>query len=556
MTTAPPECPNECQIAAAMMYRSDLLNGCRDLIAPQLFREKMFGDIASLVLLGTSTNDIRDRLQASGDYTDERITEELYGLEDLADLLDSGRVLAAVEQMTRDEVVTRQLAELPATDYGNAQRLTARHGRNLRYIRPWRRWLAWDGRRWGHDQSGEVERRAKHTVRRMYAEADSIDAKERRKELAKWAGQCEAERRITAIIALAWSEPGIPVLPDDLDHDPWLLNVLNGTIDLRTGELQDHNAADMLTKLAPFSYDEARDCPRWLEFLNRIMGGNDHLIGFLRRAIGYSLTGCTGERVLFILHGCGANGKSTFVETIRTVLGDYSLRTPAETLLAKRGDSIPNDIARLKGARFVHAAETEDGRRLAEALVKDITGNDTLSARFMRAEWFDFRPECKLWLATNHRPRVKGTDQAIWDRLRLVPFSVVIPESERDHQLRDKLEAEGNGILGWAVRGCLEWQRDGLGVPDEVRVATRDYRKDMDVIGAFVDECLIKEPTGTVAAKELYATYKAWCERTGERHLSQRKLADRLKERGFSNDGRTTSNCVAWNGFRLVTLYD
>jgi putative DNA primase/helicase len=278
------------------------------------------------------------------------------------------------------------------------------------------------------------------------------------------------------------------------------------------------------------------------------MGSKPGLTNFLRRAVGYSLTGDTSERALFIMYGSGANGKSTALETIRALFGDYGLRTPAETLLARHGNAIPNDVARLKGARFVSASETDEGRRLAEAQIKDLTGGDTISARFLRAEWFDFRPECKLWLSTNHRPVVRGTDKAIWDRLKLIPFDVRIPEEQQDRKLLSKLKAELPGILAWAVRGCLEWQEKGLGVPDEVRDATGNYQSEMDMLANFIADACVLKSDAQASATSLFQAYRRWCDDNGERCCNQRGFSASLTERGFYKRRTGKTGTEAWQG--------
>lgn len=464
-------------------------------------------------------------------------------------LASDATVQPKIHDNSQEQATTRHLHQ---TDLGNAERLVSRHGAGLRYCHPWRRWLAWDGRRWAIDDTGEIRRRAKDTTRAIYAEASQLADENARKSRAKWAMGSENRARLDAMIYLAQAETGIPVIPDELDADPSLLTVNNGTLDLRTGMLRPHDPADFITKLAPVDYDPEAEAPIWTAFLNRIMADNETLIAFLQRAVGYSLTGDVGERVLFFLYGCGANGKSTFLEAIRAMAGDYGLRTPTETLMIKRHGAIPNDVARLKGARLVTAAESDEGKRLAEAVIKDLTGGDTIAARFMRAEWFDFRPQCKIWLATNHKPEVRGTDKAIWDRIRLVPFEVIIPEAEQDKRLVEKLKKELGGILAWAVRGALEWYKHGLGIPAEVTAATAGYREEMDTLGAFmVDRCVLK-PTAQGTAKALYNAYKSWCEGNGERLISKRAFGLRLAERGFKrySDGRARS----WIGIGLTQL--
>jgi putative DNA primase/helicase len=330
-----------------------------------------------------------------------------------------------------------------------------------------------------------------------------------------------------------------------------ILTVANGTLDLHTGALREHRRADLATKLAPVAYSPDATAPTWGAFLDRILPDHD-VQEFVRRAVGYSLTGETGEQVLFLCWGTGANGKTTFIETIMAILGDFALKTPAETLLAKRDNTIPNDVAALRGARFVAAVESEDGRRLAEVRVKELTGGDSVSARFMRAEWFTFKPVAKLWLATNHRPVVRGTDEAIWRRIRLIPFNVTIPGPERDPTLPAQLRAELPGILRWAVDGCMAWQHKGLGAPAAVLAATRSYRAEQDVLGAFIAERCLLAPERWVSSASLYAAYRNWCEDSGEHAATQRALGLALRERGFEDAREGKARSRGWQGVGLL----
>jgi putative DNA primase/helicase len=434
------------------------------------------------------------------------------------------------------------------TDQGNAERFVDDHGADVCYCHQSRTWHVFDGQRWKADDSGEVVRRTKRTARGIFIEAANAPDDGAAKALGAWAKQSLSEARIRATMELAKSEAEIAVTSDQLDTDPWLLNVANGTIDLRTGKLRKHRREDLLTKLAPVEYDPEASAPTFERFLERILPSMA-LRRFVQRAVGYSLTADTRERILLILYGTGRNGKSTLLEVIREIIGDYAMKTPAETLLAKPAGGVPNDIARLKGARFVSASETEANRRLAEALVKEITGQDTISARFMRAEFFDFKPTHKTWLATNHKPTIRGTDPAIWDRIRLVPFEVRIPDEEVDRQLPEKLRAELPGVLRWALRGCLDWQAEGLGEPDEVRTATEGYRAEMDVLAAFLDERCMISPTVRAQASPLYKAYRDWCESAGEKPESQRGFGMRLTERGFER--KKSRGVYWWLGVRL-----
>jgi putative DNA primase/helicase len=435
------------------------------------------------------------------------------------------------------------------TDVGNAKRLIHRHGHNLRYCWLWSKWLVWDGRRWIRDDSGEVFRLAKDTVANIYREAAVAPDDETRKALAGHAMRSEAGARIKEMVDLARSD--VPIMPDELDADPWLLNTRSGTVDLRTGKLREHRREDLITKIAPVEYRPDADAPVWAAFLDRVQP-NEEMRAFLQRSTGYSATGDTSEQCLFINHGVGANGKSTFQEALAAALGDYAMRAPTEMLMAKRAGGVPNDVARLKGSRFVAASETEEGRRLAESLIKDLTGQDTITARFMRAEWFDFAPTHKLWLSTNHKPEIRGTDVAIWRRIRLIPWTVTIPPTEQDKKLPAKLRDELPGILAWIVRGCLQWQRKGLQAPDEVRKATVEYRAEMDVLAGFLSDCCELEGDLWDYSKDLYDSYKRWCEDNGERTESKRRFGERLRERGFARDKGGSRGAHLWRGLRLT----
>ena len=462
--------------------------------------------------------------------------------------LGEPEVFEIVDSLLRYDAAS-PLIILNRTDAGNGERFRAVEGRQFAYCHAWGSWLHNDGVRWQRDGSGEALRAALRTLRSTAAEAEKIPDHDQSSELLKHALDSESSARLSAMLNLAAAL--LPVSTEVLDRDPDLLNVANGTLDLRTGELRPHHAGDWLTRLAPVEFRPDAACPLWERFLHRVMGGNERLIAFLQRAVGYSLTGHTNEQILLLLYGVGANGKSTFLETLRAMLADYSAITDFNTFLKRDSDGARNDLARLVGTRCVSAVEAEAGKPLAEALVKQLTGGDTITARFLFKEFFDFKPQFKIWLAANHKPNIGGSDHGIWRRIRLVPFTVTIPEGERDPRLTAKLADELPGILAWAVRGCLDWREHGLGVPPEVREATASYREEMDVFGGFLDERCVPAEGVTVQAKDLYAAYTSWCEANGERARTQKALSRGLRERGCESvKGSKGVRC--WRGLRLL----
>ncbi len=440
----------------------------------------------------------------------------------------------------------------PATDTGNAERFAQHHGRDVRFCAALGGWHFWDGTRWRLDKTGDVKRMGKATVRRIGAEAAATEDDDKRKELLAWARKSESKARRADMLSLAESEPGMAVEAAAFDAYLWLLNCKNGTLDLRTGALRPHRRADLLTKRAPIAYDPLAKCPVWLAFLGAVMADRPALVEFLQRAIGYALTGDTREQVFFILHGGGANGKSTLLNILALLMGDYAQQTDTDALMAKSGGGINNDLARLRGARLVSAVETEAGKRLAEVKIKQLTGGDTVTARFLFQEFFEFKPLFKLFLATNHKPEIRGTDNAIWRRVRLVPFDVTFTPEQQDKALADKLRAELPGILAWAVQGCLKWQRTGLGEPDEVKAATRAYREEQDLVALFLSDCCIIEQHAQVTAKELNAAYQDWCKDSGEKPITAIELGKRLTERGLRAK-KGTGGVRKWLGLGLLS---
>jgi putative DNA primase/helicase len=449
-----------------------------------------------------------------------------------------------------------RFVRLPLTDSGNGERLVLRHGKDLRYCHPQKTWWIWSGRRWEPDRTGHVMELAKSVVRELYQAAWSLPDAERKKQTALWAIRSESTDKKRAALVSAQSEPGIPILPEQFDADPWTLNCLNGTIDLRTGNLRPHRREDYCTRMAPVRYDPAARSKLWERFLKEACGGDRQLIEFLQRAVGYTLTGSTAEEKLFFVHGPAASGKSSFLEAIRSVLGDYAKAADFESFIQRHdAGGIRNDIAELAGRRFVVGMEVDEGRRLAEGLVKLLTGGDTVRARFLYQEAFEFVPQFKLWVAANHAPRVRHDDSAMWRRILRIPFEHVIPPEKRDPSVKARLKdvrESGPAILAWATEGCLRWQEEGLGVPAAVEEATEQYRLDMDPLRDFIRDCCVLAPHAWTPAAKLRAAYEAYCKETGEKRLlNPNEFAEGLRSRGCESERRHSGR--GWRGIGLAT---
>lgn len=433
------------------------------------------------------------------------------------------RALPAVEDPER----------MRLSDVGNARRLVARHGPDMHYVPDWKQWLVWNGVHWQRDANGQMDRWATETTERMARQALRIGDERRRATVLHHARRSESDRRMRAMIARAATLARVPVSADSLDVHPWLLCCANGTLDLRTGHLRPHQRADLITRHIDVPYDPHATCASWQAFIDRVLGGDRELVTFVQRAVGYSLSGSTREQCLFFLYGTGANGKTTLVGALRRILGTYARQTPADTFMLDRSDTAPSHLARLRGARLVVVAESARRTRLAEALIKQLTGQDRVCARFLYSDWFEFTPEFKIWLVANHKPVVHHADLAMWRRIHVVPFRVAIPTEAQDKQLADKLHAQSAGILAWAVRGCLDWQRLGLTVPHAVADATRAYRDEMDELADFLADRCVVDPNQHVTARSLRCAYEGWCRINRIEALSSKKLGQLLGEHGF-----------------------
>ena len=437
------------------------------------------------------------------------------------------------------------------TDSGNAERLRDRFGSIIRYCPAFKYWLVYDGCCW-RKETGELTQFAIKTARDMLTEASRIEDEAARKELVRHAMQSENAGRLKAMIDVASNLEGLIIMPDELDADIWKLNCKNGVVDLKTGELLPHKREYYMSKICPVEYKPSSKAPRWMDFLNTITGGSNELVRYLQKAVGSSLSGDISEQALFVLYGTGANGKSTFLNTISDLLGDYARNTPSETFMAKRIEAIGNDIARLQGARLVTAIEINEGQRLSEALIKSFTGGDRITARFLYGEYFDFQPQFTPFLVVNHRPVIRDTSHSIWRRIKLIPFTVTIPEDKKDKQLPAKLREELPGILSWAVEGCLLWQKEGLNMPDEVKTATEGYREEMDTFSSFIEECCIVEEGRKVSNRSIRYAYETWCRENGDYPLGQKLFNAKMTERGFAVKRSGANGSRDWHGIGLA----
>ncbi|RXH12463.1 DNA primase family protein [Bradyrhizobium guangzhouense] len=424
------------------------------------------------------------------------------------------------------------------TDVGNARRLVHRHGDNIRYVAEWDAWLTWNDvkDRWEHDRDGAIVRLAEETTLSMLSQALSLNNQNDRDQLLKHAMRSQAEARIRAMINLAKAEHGITIPAEQLDADPWLLGVKNGAVELKTGAFRLARRSDLITKCAGVAYDAAADCPCWKQFLATVTANDVDLQHYLQRVIGYVLTGSVREEAMWVLYGSGRNGKSTFRETIHDLIGTYSLAGDATLMVERKTPgSASEEIARLKGKRFIAVNETAENDQLNESRLKFITSQDMITARNLYGHFFDFFPTHKLFLTTNHKPVVRGTDEGIWRRLQLVPFVVSINPNAVERDFREKrLVPELPGILNWALTGLSDYLTHGLNPPGSVLASTQEYRSDMDVVGQWIAERCRAEQGASMPSGHAYNDYQTWANEELGWSLTKLKFRRHLTDRGFT----------------------
>lgn len=438
------------------------------------------------------------------------------------------------------------------TDLGNAERFAKMFRGKLAYCKQMGKWLIWSGSRWEKDNSDQVMTFAKKCIRSLYGYAAGVDDPIFRKAILKHANSSESLKSIKSMITIAQSE--LPVALHDLDADQWILNCQNGIVDLRTGQLMPHDSVKNATKISPAVFSTDAECPVFEKFIHSTFAGNEEIIKFMQRLLGYCLTGETREQQFAIAFGSGRNGKGTLLNLVLDIMGDYAQTTPTDTLYRKKNEGVSNDIARLMGARFVLASEGEEGKRFDEALIKKMTGQDRMAARFLHQEFFEFMPQFKIMLMTNDKPIARGDDMALWARIQLIPFTQKFDGSKKDDTLKDKLRspAEMSGILKWLVEGCLEWQRIGLCPPEEVVQATAEYRNESDKFQNWIEECCAVDAHAVCASHDLYKSFQAWSLSNGDRHIvTSVAFSKQLVKKGFENF-KGGGGCRKFKGIGLL----
>jgi putative DNA primase/helicase len=449
----------------------------------------------------------------------------------------------------RPKVITPEpdLLQYGAHDTGNAQRILELFGSDLRYCYPWRKWLEWDSERWAVDTRGDARRKAKLTMAKFLQQA--LEAN----NLSLAAFAKKSLNAVPIANALSLAEPELAIMPDELDRDPWVLNCRNTTVDLRTGECLGHDRAHLITKLVPHDFDPAAECPQWLRFLRNMMAGNETMVQFLQLALGYSLTGSTRERAIFVLFGPSGTGKTTFLTTIREALGEYATLIAVDSLMTgKISNGVNSDLADLARVRFAMSSEPEQDQKLSPSKLKRLTqGVGRIKARRLYENVFSFEESHHLWVDTNVRPEIPGADAAVFARLHAIPCFVQISKEQMDKNLIHKLREEFPGILAWLVRGAQQWYETGLPRPPEVESATNSWRESCDQLEQFLLARCVVGAGLSVLADKIFAAYKTWCKESKDEAVSATAFGLRLSQKF---DRKRTNKGVLYLGIGLKSV--
>lgn len=492
-----------------------------------------------------------DRLRIAYDTIrkfQEDPTEPITGFPALREIIGGERVARLLKWLQLPSVSDSK----SDTDNGNANRFVDAFGEDVRFVHEWDAWLLWDGTRWKRDEREAIIGLAREIPGQILAEAVKHPDDTRQKALVKWAMQSQSVNRLLAIPRLARTDERVTIAAEALDSDPFAFNVANGTVNLRTGGITQHDKSEGITLYSPVTYNPRAPYPMWESFLTAVFAGDEELISFVQRCVGYSLSGSTKEQSLFLVNGPQGTGKTTFIETIRLLFGSYGRNADPSTFMQKRNTSRATpEIAQLQGARFVSSSETEENERMASGLVKRLSGSTRITAANLYAAPFEFDPVLKLWIDTNFRPRVSAEDDAIWARIVLLPFEVVFrhtPIEVKDY--KSVLKSELPGILRWAVEGCLAWQADGLQRPESVEKALAGYRDENDAVGAFIEDVCITGPDVSCGVRELYHAFSAWAHDTNEYQYKERHFKQIMERRGFYSEKQTGG--MRWLGIKPI----
>lgn len=480
------------------------------------------------------------------DKWDEKRKNSTYGEQTLFKAINEANNIYTPKQQTDDNPLRYALSKLfdnqeetkeyPIRSYddtGNADRFIDRYGNLYKYSYIANKFYIYDGMKWKVDDKGSIRKLIDEMIESIKNEkvlhSEDVTEEEAREVFQKYYKKTRGTQAKKNIMNELMHRR--PATPDDFDRDDMLINVANGYIDLTSRELYKHDINKMFSQITNTDYTEKMQPAVWLDFLNDIFAGDKNVIRYIQKALGYSLTGSTREQIMFILFGKGRNGKSIFVEVISEILGDYSNNMQAKSLMVKKNDNVNTDIARLSKARFVTSSEPNEGFRFDEGLIKQLTGGDKVTARFLYAEEFEYTPKFKIWVSTNHKPIIRGTDDGIWRRLVLIPFDVQIPEEKVDKDLKYKLLREAPAILNWMAEGAYMWMQEGLEMSDKLKAASKAYRTEMDVIEQFIEDECKRVDDGRVKANELYSVYKNWANENNAYKMSNKDFGQKMKEK-------------------------